>query len=146
MCNKSPWILQRIYWLTVCNSGSTAQPAASSLSRHETTSRADPSGHLVSSQQAREWGRRGSTDFPVSPSTPTRRGSTTDRSRSSSSGEIRIVHISKKSTESVVPADVTTRADGPAEVDDPAQLADSDLADTAGPSEAADLTSSLWWI
>ena len=36
------------------DSGSTAQPAASSLSRRETTSRADPSGHPGSSQQARD--------------------------------------------------------------------------------------------
>ena len=36
------------------DSGSTAQPAASSLSRRETTSRADPSDHPGSSQQARD--------------------------------------------------------------------------------------------
>ena len=36
------------------DSGSTAQPAASFLSRHETTSRADRSGHPGSSQQARD--------------------------------------------------------------------------------------------
>ena len=86
---------------------------------------ANPSGHPGSSQQVHEQGKRGSTDFPVSPSMPTCRGSTTDRSRSSSSGEICIVHISKESTESAAPADLTSRADGPAEVADLAQLADS---------------------
>ena len=91
---------------------------------------ADPSGHPGSSHQACEWGRRGSTDHPVSPSMPTCSGSTTHRSRSSSSGEIRIVHVSEKS---VPPADVTSRADGPAEVANPAQLADP--ADTASPPD-----------
>ena len=76
-------------------------------------------------------------DHPVSPSTPTRRGTTTDRSRSSSSGEIRIVHVSEKSTESVPPANIKSRADAPAEVADPAQLAGP--ADTAYPPQGADL-------
>ena len=124
------------------DSGSKAQPAASSLSRRGTTSCANPSNHPGSSQQAREWDWHGSMDLPVSPSMPTRRGSTTDWSRSSSSGEIHIVHVSKKYTDSVAPADVTSRADSQAEVANPAQLADSaqfaDMVDTASPSEAAD--------
>ena len=67
---------------------------------------------------------------------PTRRGTTTDRSRSSSSDEIRIVHVSEKSTESVPPANIRSRADAPAEVADPAQLAGP--ADTAYPLQGAD--------
>ena len=124
------------------DSGSTAQPASSSLSRHETTSRANLSGHPGLSQQASERDRRGSMDHPVALSMPTRRGLTTDRSRSSSNDEIRIIHVSEKSTESVAPADVTSHADGSVEVANPAQLADSaqfaDTANTASPSEAAD--------
>ena len=61
---------------------------------------------------------------------------TTDRSRSSSSGEIRIVHVSEKSTESVPPANIRSQADAPAEVANPAQLAGP--ADTAYPPQGAD--------
>ena len=114
-----------------------AQPAASSLSRRETICRADPFGHLGSSQQACEWGRRGSADHVVSPSMPTHRGSTTDQSRSSSSGELRIVHVSEKPTESVPLADVTSRVDGPAQLADPADAAGQP--ETADPARTADL-------
>ena len=69
------------------DSGSMTHPAGSSLSRRETTSRTDMSGHPESLQQVRERGRRGSSDFLVSLSTPPRGASTTHQSRSSSSGE-----------------------------------------------------------
>ena len=81
---------------------------------------------------SRRHSRRGSMDHPVSLSTPTHRGLTTDRSTSSSSGAIDIVHVSEKS---VPPADVMSWVDGPAEVVDPAEIAD--LANMADPPQAA---------
>ena len=60
-------------------------------------------------------------------STPTHGVPTTHRSGASSSGEKRTVHVSQKS---VPPADVTSRADGPEQLDD--------LAETAGPPETTD--------
>ena len=67
--------------------GSTAQPAASSLSKCKTSSRGDLSGQPGSTQQARDQGGRcGSMDFLASPSMPRHGASTTRHSKSSSNG------------------------------------------------------------